>query len=249
MKKRMILTSVVLCLLLSVLPESSRSQSRRRGNYGARPPRVRDIERRMQQRKAENERLKQDRHRIREQYIDEANREAVGADEAQWEVIKPLLEQLKRMRIPPSITVVVYGSASGGSRSSGGSGGGSGSTGGGGSSSSGYSFSAGGAGGGVGPHQGAVKKQAAGMGMGWNWTRPSNFKAPEQMTETDKVCEGLLDLIEKGDADRAEIQKHIEGVRQARAEHEREVAKVRQQLRNAVTFEQEARLILMGYLD
>jgi hypothetical protein len=94
-----------------------------------------------------------------------------------------------------------------------------------------------------------VKKRVGDLNLGWTWRRPSDDKGPDDLTEGDKICEGLLDAIEAEESDPEAVREHIERLRQAREQAKRDLAETRRQLREVVDPKQEARLILMGYLD
>ena len=112
-------------------------------------------------------------------------------------------------------------------------------------SSYGYGF-----GGGAGPKgDRPVKKTVGELSLGWIWQRPSERKEPDEMTEADKTCEQALDAMEAKEPDPERVRQHIEQLRQLRRERQRQLQEVQQQLRDIVTPEQEAKLILMGYLD
>ena len=238
----MILLSTTALICSAQLPARPRRPVR-----GRRPPTgmPEDLERRMQARRAEAERNSRERQKIREQYIDEAYREALGADDNQWKIIKPRLERVKQLANTPSIGITVYGGGSGTSGSRGG------------GSSSGYRFSTpvGGQGGGSsggGPYQGVAgptKKTVGNISMGWMWRRPSLGKNPEQLTPADRTHEQLLDLLEDDKPDRELIDREIAAVRKVRDKARQELAQAQKELREVLTFEQEARFILMGYLD
>jgi hypothetical protein len=130
-----------------------------------------------------------------------------------------------------------YGYSAGGGYGAGGAAGG---------GTGGYGFNAGGAG--TGPER-PVKKQVGDLNLGWMWRRPSDGKRPEDVTEGDKVCESLLDAIQAKSPDPQATQERVEALRLIREQKRAELRQVRQELRALVTPEQEAKLILMGYLD
>jgi hypothetical protein len=133
-----------------------------------------------------------------------------------------------------------YGFSSGGSSGRGGYGYSAG-----GGSGSGYSLSSGG---GVSADR-PVKKQVGDLKLGWMWRRPSDDKRPEDVTEGDRICESLLDAIQAEAPDPQATQARIETLRLIRKQKRAELRQVRQELRALVTPDQEAKLILMGYLE
>jgi hypothetical protein len=108
-------------------------------------------------------------------------------------------------------------------------------------SGSGYGFAMGGT--------GPVKKQVGDVSLGWQWRRPSLSKSPDQLSENEKTCEQLLDVLEKDKPDPEQVHQRVEALRKVREQKQAERREARRQLREVVTPEQEARLVLMGYLD
>jgi hypothetical protein len=275
MKKQTVVYSTVASVLFWVPLWPCLSQTRQR-RMGPRPSEMRDMQRRSEQRRLENQRRREAHRKIAEEYRDEAHQEALGITAEQWAQIKPLLGRIDELRVGPMLKFSTYGFASGGSSSSvrsgssgrsagavggGGAGGWSGASGG--SSSASYGFrtgsgprpprpgqsaSRGGGSAGAGPEQ-PVKKRVGDLNLGWTWRRPSDDKGPDELTEADKICEGLLDAIEAETPERESVQKHIEQLRRIRREKQQELQQVRRALRAIATPEQEAKLILMGYLD
>ncbi|MHC4519805.1 MAG: hypothetical protein ACYTAS_14550 [Planctomycetota bacterium] len=115
------------------------------------------------------------------------------------------------------------------------------------SSGSGWGYSIGG---GAGPNRDRpVKKRVGDLNLGWTWRRPSDDKGPDELTEGGKICEGLLDALEAEEPDPKAVKEHIEKLRRVREQAKRELAAACKQLREIVAPDQEAKLILMGYLD
>ena len=94
-----------------------------------------------------------------------------------------------------------------------------------------------------------VKKRVGDMNLGWDWWRPSQNKAPEELTEGDRTCEQLLNAIIAENPDGNLVQEQIGQLRRIRRRNQEELDLHRRQLREIVTPEQEAKLILMGYLE
>jgi len=94
-----------------------------------------------------------------------------------------------------------------------------------------------------------IKKQVGEMSLGWTWLRPSEGKKPDELTDGEKRCERLLDAVTAETPDWDLVQQRVEQLRQFRKEKLRQLRQTQQQLRELVTPEQEAKLILMGYLD
>ena len=69
-----------------------------------------------------------------------------------------------------------------------------------------------------------------------------------ELTEGEKACEALLDLIEKK-ADPQEAQQKLEEVRRIREKAQEELAQARKELREVLDTRQQIILSLMGWLD
>jgi hypothetical protein len=251
MKRKDFLIGLTGCLLLMLWATTDQSSSQTQKPQG-----IMDFESRMNEQRATFKERAQKNKKIMEQYSDQAYQEAIGADENQWKTIKPRLERVKKLRNSPSISISVYG---GGASSGGGSGGSSGtySSGGGyggfgGSSGYGGYSGVGPAVGGAGSHQGTdrpVKAQVGDMNMGWTWQRPSSVKTNDLLTEGEDACEKLLDVLETNNPDHEQINQKVTILRKIREQNRHELLQAQQQLREVVTLGQEAKLILMGYLD
>lgn len=96
---------------------------------------------------------------------------------------------------------------------------------------------------------GPVKKKVEDVSLGWQWRRPSLNKAPAQLSENEKACEQLLEALEAQHPDATQVRQRIEAVRQVREQIAAQRKEAMRQLREVVTPQQEAKLILMGYLD
>ena len=102
---------------------------------------------------------------------------------------------------------------------------------------------------GFGGPPGPVKKKMGGLSLGWQWQRPSLKKNPSLLSDDEKVCEQLLDVLEAKNPDPEQVRQRVEALRKIREQIQARQREARQQLREVVTPEQEAKLILMGYLD
>jgi hypothetical protein len=128
--------------------------------------------------------------------------------------------------------------------------GGSSTGGGGGGTAGGYGQgSVGGGGGFSGGSPGPVKKKVGDVNLGWQWRRPSLDKGVDKLSESEKTCEQLLDALEAKNPNPDQVRRQVEALRKLREQRQAEQRQARQQLREVVTPEQEAKLILMGYLD
>ncbi|MBM4025291.1 MAG: hypothetical protein FJ280_07780 [Planctomycetes bacterium] len=267
MGKKTVLLSLILGIAL--FTRANRSFS------GARPPRTPadhqhwvqeqnrkhkqrfdEFQRQVEEQRGETQERQKASRKITEEYSDEAYREAVGATAEQWRTIKPRFERARQLANTPAIRIGIYSFGGSGSYSTtssaqgSGQGRGTGSSGqhsasafGGGGSAGGSGF-AGGGGGSV-----PAKKTVGDLNLGWQWGRPSLNKGPDTLTEGERACEHLLDLLEKDGSNPEEVRRRVETLRQARERQRHEWRDAQEQLRAVVTPEQEARLILMGYLD
>ncbi len=110
-------------------------------------------------------------------------------------------------------------------------------------------FSDGGAGGDPMEGQTPIKKQAGGMSMGWQWQKIPVKDSPSGVRKGEKACDELLDVVKAASPDPVQTRQKVEALRQARRQLQEELRTARDALRKVVTPAQEARLILMGYLD
>jgi hypothetical protein len=84
---------------------------------------------------------------------------------------------------------------------------------------------------------------------GWKWTKAWEKKTPSELTEGERICEELLELLEDKGSKQEEIEMKVEALREVRKEAGKQLAKARQELRDVLTFRQEAALVLMGLLN
>jgi hypothetical protein len=96
---------------------------------------------------------------------------------------------------------------------------------------------------------GPVMKKVGEVSLGWQWRRPSLNKEPDKLTDGDKACEQLLDAMEGTNPDARQVRQRLEALRKIREQRRADLRETQQQLRALVTPEQEAKLILMGYLE
>ena len=196
---------------------------------------------------------------------DEAIRTALGISEEQWKTIYPKFNRVRDLaqQAKYGITIVTFNAfgGSGGSVQTSGSdsgrpvrGGGtrrsaSGGTGGG--------FVSGGGSSGVivnGKEWNSTEDpNESGTGSwsksGWKWTRPSDNKKTGEMNDVERAAESLLNTLEKGSGQPDEIQKKVTVLRESRIAATRQLPEAQKELREVLTDEQEAMVVLMGYLD
>lgn len=94
-----------------------------------------------------------------------------------------------------------------------------------------------------------IKKQVGDVCLGWQWGRPSRSISREKLNEGSRACEDLLDTLEAENPDPEETRQRIEALRRIREQKQAEYRWAREELRKVVTPAQEAKLILMGYLE
>lgn len=93
------------------------------------------------------------------------------------------------------------------------------------------------------------KQPANKVEEGWKWSKAWEKKAPNELTEGERICEELLELLEDKDSNQKEIVQKVEALREIRKEAGKQLAQAQQELRKVLTFRQEATLVLMRYLN
>jgi hypothetical protein len=205
-----------------------------------------------------------DRHDGKDERRNQFLKQILEVTEEQWNDIEPKINRIYFFRNQSSISMG-FGRAGGGySGSSGGSvaRGAMGGFGGGswGSSSSGYR--AGGSSGGyrIGNSKGGGSMGGYGGGMmgGYgsgsggsvqSWAGPAWRLVDRPLTEGEKACEELSELLEDKNSDPEKIREKMIALRQAREKAGEQLAKARQELRKILNSRQEANLILLEVLD
>jgi hypothetical protein len=111
-------------------------------------------------------------------------------------------------------------------------------------------------------------RSASGMALGsssssgqgvptWYWDKSWKGKARSVLTESQKIADELMDLLEKPRATQEQFRQKIASLRQSRSKEDpaeaetkrkEKAAQVRQELRDLLTTRQEAALMLMGWL-
>ena len=82
--------------------------------------------------------------------------------------------------------------------------------------------------------------------MAWGWSRPSARRGP--LTEGQKVCNALLDLIEMDEPDSMALERKAVALQKIRGEAQDALPKAQAELRATLDEQQHAILVLMGYL-
>ncbi len=170
----------------------------------------------------------------------ESMRQALRATEQQWKVIKPRLDKVKYLASQARLSIVPH--SYGRSRSYGG------------------GRNSAGAGAGITAGSGANVKGRTETSMpnnrqpgtrieeDWEWFRAWENKAPIELTEGEITCEELLELLEDKNSKAQEIEQKIEALQKIRQEAKKQLAKAQQELREVLTFRQEATFVLMLFL-
>ena len=278
-EKMVLGTLICLSVIAIVVPSNAqmrrRNPTEERSSQGL-PPGFdpKEIDRRMQTEAAERRRryaaereqrraqMQRDIRRSNSQtnrLRDESIRRAIGATDQQWQVIFPKFDKVRTLMRQARyglITVNYTSSASSGGRRVTGS-----------SSSSRPGRSSGGtADGGAMADAGASAGNLGGsdwkplevtankdtntrMQSGWKWARPSENKGRNVLTAVEKAAEDLLDSLEKPKSHEADIREKLTALRRIRDQAAKELPKAQQELRSVLTFDQEAKFVLMGYLE
>jgi hypothetical protein len=87
------------------------------------------------------------------------------------------------------------------------------------------------------------------MGPGGRGGRPGAEANAEEQTEVEKAISALETALGSEKPDAADVKAKLLALRQAREKARQELAKAQQELREVLTVEQEARLVLVGMLD
>jgi len=220
----------------------------------------------MAERQKEFEQRAKDSANGKDDRRNEAIRQALEMTEVQWKVIEPKINRIYFLQDQSQINIgiggggigygIKAGSSSGGSAGygAGGMGGyGAGGMGGYGSgvasSSGGITISKGTGTGGAGKTQSSSGGGSSGGGIMQGWSGPLWRLADRELTEGEKSCERLNDLLDDKNSKEEQIEQEIAALRQARENAAKELEKARQELREVLTPRQQARLVLSGLLD
>jgi hypothetical protein len=196
-----------------------------------------EIQRRIKEQMKEREKNREKNQRESKKRQEEAIRQALSATDEQWKVIKPKLEKVQNLA-EISISLLSYGTASGSASMSN-------------TSKSGAGASVSGGNVGTSTRTAPLKpnnKETYSVKYGWKWYKPSDRKAPGELTKGEKLSEEILELIEDKNSQQEEIEQKMETLRKIRQENEKQLTKARQELCEVLTFRQEATLIMMGRL-
>ena len=202
-------------------------------------------EERVAKQRMEFEQRAKDRHDGRNECRNEFIKQALEATEKQWKIIEPKINKIYFLRNQSSISMGFGGAGGSYSGTSGGS-----SSGKAGSSSSGGGYRTGVSSGGS--SGGYVMRGGSGSGSGGSaqfWGGPTWRLADRELTEGEKACEELFELLQDKNSDPEKIRQKMVALRQAREKARNQLAKVRQELREILNSRQEANLVLLEVLD
>lgn len=247
MKKQSIILGLAICFFIAAFVTGVLSQTqspagtektsdRNQPAYMSPQQKQREYEQRMQKTKPQRDRMREEDRKAMAKAKEESIKEVLGANEEQWKIIWPKLKKVRALGGSYKPSLMIGSSGSGGSSGPGG-GGASG------------SFGLGTSGGKEHRKEIIDNQTGSRTQVGWRWARPSDTKKPSEITVGDRIDEELLDLLENKEADEKEIRQKVEALREYREKANKEWAKAMQELREALTFRQEAMLIMMGTLD
>jgi len=258
MIRRKIILGAVICLLTAAfvgqaLSQTPRSNPQKNKAYYERlrkmtpVQRQKELERRRRQSQMEaqlrhkqyikeREQNREQRQRDSKKRQEEAIKQALGATDEQWKVIKPRLEKVQNLTRQSylSISLLISGSSSGSGESSIRNQRGTGAYAGGGSARNTPSR----------PNN----KETYSSRYTWKWYKPWDSKARGNLTKDERICEELLKLTEDKNSRPEEIEQKMETLRTIRQEAKKQLVMARQELLEVLTYRQEAALIMMRQL-
>jgi len=258
MVRRKIILGAIICLLTAAVVGQTLSQTpgtnpQRDQAYYERlrnmtpAQRQREFERRRRQHQMETQQWHEQRMKEREQNRgqrqreskkrqEEAIKQALGATEEQWKVIKPRLEKVQNLarQSDLSISLLISGSSSGSGESSTRNQRGTGAYSGSGSERNTPSR----------PNN----KETYSSRYIWKWYKAWDSKARDNLTKGERICEELLKLTEEKNSRPEEIEQKMETLRTIRQEAKKQLVMARQELLEVLTYRQEAALIMMRQL-
>jgi len=233
MTRHRMIVGLAACFLIGVCGQRLLSQATgSRGSTG-RPDfeRMRGTtpeERARQFRMRQEEKFRNFRRMAQEQET-EAMKQALGVDEQQWKVIEPKLKKVRACRDQAFVGIGLPFSSSFTTSSvapAPGQAGGQGF----GGFAGGFQFQGGGAG-------GVISSSSA-----WeNLDRPP--------TDGERICEELQRLLQDPQVSPDQVSQKVDALRKAREKAAKQWAQAQQELRKVLTFQQQARLVLMGLLE
>ena len=172
---------------------------------------------------------------------------ALDVTEAQWRKIRPRLSKVRGLLAESRVGIGIFAGGGGGGGGGGGSSSSRSSQGGGPTPDRGRGGASGGSFGINGQPQDALRSgKLGGVEVAWGWSRPSARRGP--LTEGQKVCGALLDLIESDEPDSMALERKVAALQKIRGEAKDALPTAQAELRAALNERQQAILVLMGYL-
>lgn len=172
-----------------------------------------------QSRQRSIEKIREMQRKAREQE-EQAMKQALGVDEAQWRKIEPKIEKVKTCRQRASISTRLPFSSSFISTSS--------------PQGGGFQFQSGGGSSNITTAQSSFQTQSRHSG---------------QETQGERICRELNTLLDNPNSSPEAIRQKMTELRQERENAKRQLDKAQKELREVLTLRQQARLVLMGILD
>lgn len=267
MSTRRIIIGLIVCFSIAVLVGQTLSQTRGRTRTSKTTDRdrwLREQQRMAEQRRRLNEErvakqmmdFKQrakDRHDGKDELRNQFLKQILGVTEEQWKDIEPKIIRIYFLRNQSSISMGFGGAGGGYSGASGGGSSGSVTRGGMGGYGSGVGYMVGGrsAGGSMGGYGGGMSGfgSSGSGGSVQSWAGPTWRLADRPLTEGEKACEELSELLQNKNSDPEKIRQKMVALRQARENARNQLAKARQELREILNSLQEAKLVLLEVLD
>ena len=94
-----------------------------------------------------------------------------------------------------------------------------------------------------------AREGQAGMGRMWGGRNRDNDENQADQPQIVQKSTALRELIEQDDPDPDKVVAALQAYREARAEHQKKLDEARAELKELLTVEQEAQLVLMGLLE
>ncbi len=203
------------------------------GTGGEAQERHADFQRRMAEQQRDFQQKMEEMQRQAEESRNQNIRDMLRATDEQWQQLKPKLDRIERLKAEADVALEPGSSGSTSGFQGRGMASGGGSMGGG--------WAGGFGSGGMGPGQTQFRT--------WSWGTPTGGKSPMEMTAGEVLCQELAHLLQGVSVSTAEVAQKVEALRKTRTKAREDLAAARKELRASISQQQEAPLVLMGYLD
>lgn len=231
MTRHRIMLGLAAFLVVGVFAQRLLSQGGGSAGFSGRAnsPRMRNTspeERARQFRISHEERIRDFRRKAREQET-QAMKQALGADEQQWQIIEPKLKKVRACRDQAFVGIALPFQSS---------------------FTSSVGSAPGQAGGqGFGGFAGGFQFQSGSTGV---VTSSSAWDDPDRpATEGEIICDELQRMLQDPQVAPEQIRQRLDALRQARQKSAKKWAAAQQELRNVLNLNQEAKLVMMGLLE